>query len=381
MLSTDLQKIAGFKAIVPVLRELEEEGYIETEDVLPRSKVKTKTEDFVSLKSITAGTLDIARESLSPRKKNAATFLAALDHLRTSCDELSTKELARRTRVPVAVVREFIASGLLPMDRREVSRAVDYGTEEKTKTIVLNADQRNAYEAITRAVDSATFTPFLLHGVTGSGKTQVYIEAIRHCLDRGRSAIVLVPEIALTPQIVRRFKTHFGDSVGVVHSRMSAGERHDVWRLARRGDVRVVIGPRSAIFAPLRSLGLIVVDEEHESSYKQYDATPRYHARDVAIVRGTKTGAVVVLGSATPSAESYHNALTGKYGLLRLPTRIDNVPMPVITIVDMTGERKRQYIAQKALLTMRIGVDHSYLFPPPSSKILAREDRRPVDPA
>ena len=370
MLSTDLQKIAGIKAIVPVLRELEEQGYIETEDVLPRAKVKTKTDDFVSLKAISAGSLDLARKNLSPRKKNAATFLAALDLLRAETEELTTRELAQRARVPVGTVKEFLTSGLLRADRREVSRAVDYGTEEQTKTIVLNADQRGAYEAITRAVDAAAFTPFLLHGVTGSGKTQVYIEAIRHCLDRGRSAIVLVPEIALTPQIVRRFKTHFGDAVGVIHSRMSPGERHDVWRLARRGDVRVVIGPRSAIFAPVRSLGLIVVDEEHESSYKQYDATPRYHARDVAIVRGTKTGSVVVLGSATPSAESYHNASTGKYGLLRLPTRIDNVPMPVITIVDMTGERKRQFIAQKALLTIEDRSRPFVFIPSSISKIL-----------
>ncbi len=350
MLSTDLQKIAGIKGIVPVLRALEEDGFVETEDVLPRAKVSTKTEDVVSLKDVMPENLEAARKSLSPRRKNAATLLAALDHLRTSGDTISTRELARRAHVPVAVVKEYVASGLLPTESREISRSADYGTEEQTKSIVLNADQRSAYDAMTRAVDAAAFAPFLLHGVTGSGKTQVYIEAIRHCLDRGKSAIVLVPEIALTPQIVRRFKTHFGDAVGVVHSRMSPGERHDVWRLSRRGDVKVVIGPRSAIFAPLQSVGLIVVDEEHESSYKQYDATPRYHARDVAIVRATMSGAVVVLGSATPSAESYHNAATGKYGILRLPTRIDNVPMPVITIVDMTGERKRQYIEQKAAL-------------------------------
>ena len=150
-------------------------------------------------------------------------------------------------------------------------------------------------------------------------------EAIRHCLEKAKTAIVLVPEISLTPQIVRRFKSHFANQAAVVHSRMSAGERHDVWRLALRGTYRIVIGPRSAIFAPLENLGLIVVDEEHEASYKQFDAVPRYNARDVAVVRGSNTKAVVVLGSATPSAESYRNAMQGKYDLLSLPERIDTV--------------------------------------------------------
>jgi primosomal protein N' (replication factor Y) len=193
----------------------------------------------------------------------------------------------------------------------------------------------------------------------------VYIEAIRHTLARGRSAIVLVPEISLTPQIVRRFKSHFAEQVSVVHSRMSTPERREVWRLAQRGDCRIVIGPRSAVFAPLQNLGLIVVDEEHEATYKQFDSSPRYHARDVAVVRGTMSGAVVVLGSATPSAESYHNALAGKYRLLELPHRIDEVPMPVITIVDMTAERREAYATMKGSL-------------PPEQRLKLKEFRQPA---
>jgi len=180
---------------------------------------------------------------------------------------------------------------------------------------------------------------FLLHGVTGSGKTEVYLQAITHALEQGKGAIVLVPEISLTPQTVERFKARFSSGplqtlVAVLHSHLSAGERHDEWHKIRQGRARIAIGARSAIFAPVEPLGLIIVDEEHEHSYKQEEA-PRYHARDVAIVRGQMEGAVVVLGSATPSLESYYNCGKGKYTLLQLPERADDKKMPVVRIVDM----------------------------------------------
>jgi len=180
---------------------------------------------------------------------------------------------------------------------------------------------------------------FLLHGVTGSGKTEVYLQAIANALAMGRSAIVLVPEIALTPQTVERFRARFIQGphktyVAVLHSHLSAGERHDQWQMIRRGQARIVIGARSAIFAPVQSLGLIIVDEEHEHTYKQ-EESPRYNARDVAIVRAQLENAVVVLGSATPSMESYYNARRGKYRLLELPMRIDGRKMPKVRIIDM----------------------------------------------
>jgi primosomal protein N' (replication factor Y) len=180
---------------------------------------------------------------------------------------------------------------------------------------------------------------FLLHGVTGSGKTEIYLQAIAHALEQGKGAIVLVPEISLTPQTVERFKARFSSGklqtlVAVLHSHLSAGERHDEWHKIRQGRARIVIGARSAIFAPVEPLGLIIVDEEHETSYKQEEA-PRYHARDVAIMRGQMENAVVVLGSATPSLESYHNAKRGKYTLLELPERVDNQKMPRVRVVDM----------------------------------------------
>jgi primosomal protein N' (replication factor Y) (superfamily II helicase) len=351
MLSVELQRKTGLKSLNAALNELEHAGYIETEELLPRPPAKPKTREFIAVGEMDGSRLDEAIRSLSPRKKKGAQILAALRTLKTDgCVEIAVNELLQTSRVSLNSLKEFRASGLLPFVRREVLRRQEYGTEEQTKHIVLNAAQQAVLQRVCDCISAGAARTFLLHGVTGSGKTQVYIEAIRHCLSMQRTAIVLVPEISLTPQIVRRFKTHFADQVAVVHSRMSAGERHDVWRTARRGECKVVIGPRSAIFAPLKDLGLIVVDEEHEASYKQYDATPRYQARDVAIVRGAQNNAVVLLGSATPGTESYHNAASGKFELLEMRDRIDQVPMPAITIVDLTGERKRAYAAMKASL-------------------------------
>jgi primosomal protein N' (replication factor Y) len=190
-----------------------------------------------------------------------------------------------------------------------------------------------------RATRKNSARTFLLHGVTGSGKTEVYLQALAHALEQGKGAIVLVPEISLTPQTVERFKARFSSGklqtlVAVLHSHLSAGERHDEWHKIRQGRARIVIGARSAIFAPVEPLGLIIVDEEHEHSYKQEEA-PRYHARDVAIMRGQMENAVVVLGSATPSLESYYNCKKGKYTLLELPERVDDQKMPHVRVVDM----------------------------------------------
>ena len=351
MLSTELKQKTGLKSLNAALNELEHAGLIETEEVMPRPGMKPKTREFITVKELDDDRLSEAIRTLSPRKRKAAQILAALQKLKADGHaDVAVTDLLQQSQASLVSLREFRASGLLPFIRKEVLRQQDYGTEERTRHITLNAAQQAVFQQVCACISTGASKTFLLHGVTGSGKTQVYIEAIRHCLSLQRAAIVLVPEISLTPQIVRRFKTHFGDQVGVVHSRMSIGERHDVWRAARRGECKVVIGPRSAIFAPLRDLGLIVVDEEHEASYKQFDSVPRYHARDVAIVRGTQNNAVVLLGSATPSTESYHNAMSGKFELLEMPDRIDQVPMPVITIVDLTAERKRAYVAMKAAL-------------------------------
>src|SRR6516225_8140704 len=177
----------------------------------------------------------------------------------------------------------------------------------------------------------------LLHGVTGSGKTAVYLSAMQSVLAEGRSAILLVPEIGLTPAAAANLHNLFGDEVAILHSALSPGERADQWRRIRAGDARIVVGTRSAVFAPVRDPALIVVDEEHDSSYKQ-EETPRYHGRDVAVMRGKLAGAAVVLASATPSIESYHNAETKKYFLIELTERVERRPLPDVEIVDMKLE-------------------------------------------
>lgn len=203
----------------------------------------------------------------------------------------------------------------------------------------LNQGQRDAVEVISRALDERKPAPVLLHGVTASGKTEIYLRAVQQALDKGKGSIVLVPEISLTPQITSRFRERFGETVAVLHSRVSGGERKREWNRLREGRAMIAIGARSAVFAPVSSLGLIILDEEHEVSYKQ-DSLPHYHSREVALKRAEIAGALLVLGSATPSVESYYNAQTGKYRLVRLTERVESRPMPQINMVDMRDEMR-----------------------------------------
>ncbi|MBQ9430645.1 MAG: primosomal protein N' [Kiritimatiellae bacterium] len=230
-----------------------------------------------------------------------------------------------------------------------------------TRPKPLMAEQETALRQIIELLDTdGKKLPLLLFGVTGSGKTEVYLQAIAHALERGKGAIVLVPEIALTPQTVHRFASRFGDKVAVLHSALGAGERYDEWHRIRTGEASVVVGPRSAVFAPVRDLGLIVVDEEHEPSYKQ-DETPHYHARDIAVMRAHLEKCAVVLGSATPSMESWNNVNCGKYRLATMAARVENRPMPAVQIVDMRLETARaghaQIFSESLLDALRLRLD------------------------
>jgi len=255
--------------------------------------------------------------------------------------ELPLAELLELTKTTASTVRKLEDRGLVSITS-EVSERDPYARETilPTQNIVLNPAQKQTLSEITKAMDAENPSrTFLLHGVTGSGKTEIYLQALAHALEQGKGAIVLVPEISLTPQTVERFKARFSSGklqtlVAVLHSHLSAGERHDEWHKIRDGRARIVIGARSAIFAPVEPLGLIIVDEEHEHTYKQEEA-PRYHARDVAVMRGQMENAVVVLGSATPSMESYANCKKGKFTLLNLPERVDDQKMPHVRVVDM----------------------------------------------
>lgn len=212
----------------------------------------------------------------------------------------------------------------------------------QSSPLELNAEQATVLEAVNRATDAADSRPMLLQGVTGSGKTEVYLQAASHAMQQGKGVLILVPEISLTPQTMARFKSRFAEqpgAVAILHSAMSDGERFDEWHSIRRGTARIAIGPRSALFAPVQNLGLIIVDEEHDGSYKQ-ENSPRYHGRDLAVLRARMEKAAVLLGSATPSLESLHNARTGKYTLLRMDKRADGQHLPLTRVLDMRTEAK-----------------------------------------
>ncbi len=220
---------------------------------------------------------------------------------------------------------------------------------EAAPPLALNTWQETALRRVVQRIDAGGYESFQLHGVTGSGKTEVYLQAARATLACGRAAIILIPEIALTPQTADRFRARLGAELGILHSGMTMAERYDVLVAAASGAIQVVLGARSAIFAPFRNLGLVVVDEEHEPSYKQNEK-PRYHARAVALVRARLEGAAVLLGSATPSLESYQNALGGKHVLLRIPERVDRRPLPTVHVVDMRAEENRRAVLSPRLL-------------------------------
>jgi primosomal protein N' (replication factor Y) len=285
-------------------------------------------------------------EKLRKRAPRQAELLEAISRLETP---MRAAALLRRVSLDNQTLRALVKRGLAELREEAVFRD-PHGDEQfiATSNLVLNDEQSHALKEITEGLDSPeNARPILLHGVTGSGKTEIYLQAIRAALDRGRSAIVLVPEISLTPQTVERFKGRFAgaqDAVAVLHSHLSEGERHDEWHKIHSGRARIVIGARSAVFAPLKNLGLIVVDEEHETTYKQEEA-PRYHARDVAVMRAKIEKCVAVLGSATPSLESYHNATTGKYRLATLTQRVDEKQMPLMRIVDLRQERRKEKAA------------------------------------
>jgi primosomal protein N' (replication factor Y) len=249
--------------------------------------------------------------------------------------EMLFAELLEAAHASASTIQTLERRRLLEVFIREVRRDPLAGaTLPETDELSLTDAQASALREINEAQDEGAFAAFLLHGVTGSGKTEIYIRAMREALARGRAAMMLVPEIALTPVFSRRLRAHFGDAVAIFHSSLTSGERFDEWGRLKRGEARVVIGTRSAVFAPISDLGVIIVDEEHEASYRQQES-PYYNGRDTAVMRAHKENAVVVLGSATPSLESFQNARQGKYRYLHLPNRIANRAMARAEIVDM----------------------------------------------
>jgi primosomal protein N' (replication factor Y) len=255
---------------------------------------------------------------------------------------MTLSELKERTGCSDSPVRTLEKHGLVKIEESTILRDPHAGLELlRTKPFALMAEQQTALDIINASMDQEKPGTVLLHGVTGSGKTEVYLQALQHALDKGQGAIVLVPEIALTPQTVDRFRSRFGECVAVLHSSLSEGERHDEWHRIRNGEAQIAIGARSALFAPIENVGLIVVDEEHEPTYKQ-DESPRYNARDVAVMRGHLEHCCVVLGSATPSLESFNNVREGRYELAEMLLRVDDRSMPLMRVVDMRIEAEKE---------------------------------------
>ncbi|MGA7353421.1 MAG: primosomal protein N', partial [Acidobacteriaceae bacterium] len=261
---------------------------------------------------------------------------AILAELAAAAGELPVAEL-RRLEIPASTLATLVKRELVRIEERPADFHLTHPHAFATPDHELNAAQNEALRTITEAVEASEFRPLLLQGVTGSGKTAVYLAAMRRTLDAGRTAILLVPEIGLTPAMAAQLHHAFGSEVALLHSALTPEERGEQWHRIRKGEARVVVGTRSAIFAPVEKLGLVVVDEEQDSSYKQ-ESMPRYHARDVAVMRAKLAGAAVVLGSATPSLETWHNATSGKYQRIEIRERVMDRPLPEVRLVDMRQE-------------------------------------------
>ena len=248
--------------------------------------------------------------------------------------------MTKKLHVTLAVIRSLEEQGVLALESEEMMRGLVRYRKHEEDTVHFNEEQRRAAGRFWEDYRRGIYGNYLVYGITGSGKTEVYIEMIRKVVGQGRQAIVLIPEIALTYQTVMRFYARFGDRVSILNSRMSAGERYDQMERVKRGEVDVMIGPRSALFTPFLNLGLIVVDEEHESAYKS-EQVPRYHARETAIERARREGASVVLGSATPSLEAFYACRCGRFQLLELKMRAGFGELPGVFVEDMREELRR----------------------------------------
>lgn len=255
---------------------------------------------------------------------------------------LLLSELLEKAGVSRSPVDTLEGKGLIKVEKIRLDRSPLTGEEYlKVPAKKLNTHQKEALDKITQSIETRRFETHLLFGVTGSGKTEVYFQAMEYALKQGLTTILLVPEVALTGQTIERLRARFDDTIAILHHAISEGERFDEWHKIHRGEAKIIVGARSALFCPAKQLGLIIVDEEHENSYKQSDTSPCYHARDVAVMRGKINEATVILGSATPSLESYYNAQIGKYRLLRLPSRAAEGRLPRVHVVDMLKEYER----------------------------------------
>jgi len=343
---SELNKITEMKDVMPILKQLLEKGAVEISEELTQ-KFRPKTDTFVRLTEEAKKEDNLRRlfDELGRAKKQLEVLMMYIDLskclLPAKQREVSRKELLERAGASAAVLSGLVERGALETYVKEIGR-LDMNDVSTSEQYTLNDNQQRAYNEIEKQfIDKKVV---LLHGVTSSGKTEMYIQMISKVLAEGKQVLYLVPEIALTTQLTSRLKRVFGKRLGVYHSKFSDAERVEIWNnVLNDKTYDVIIGVRSSVFLPFRQLGLVIVDEEHESSYKQYDPAPRYHARNAAIMLASMHGAKTLLGTATPAIETYHNALTGKYGLVELNQRHEEMAMPEILVVDTKeAYRKKQ---------------------------------------
>jgi primosomal protein N' (replication factor Y) len=332
---SQLQSVLGKKKAPAIVSQLVKRGILARTYEPEPVRIRPKSELYISLVN--------DREPGQVKGRQAVL----LEFLREQATPVSWAEARERTGCSRATADSLLQKGLVAFQQVEVRREpFSYENIMPSLPLSLTADQKAAFASVKSSLlqaeqESQTPRVFLLHGVTGSGKTEVYLQLLAEAVKLGKRGIVLVPEIALTPQTIERFAARFPHKVAVLHSQLSLGEQYDEWHRIRKGEFDVVVGSRSAIFAPQPGLGLIVIDEEHEWTYKQQDKSPHYHARDVAIKLAELTGAVVVLGSATPDVETYYQAQSGSYTLLKLPERVvpsEGASLPQVKVVDMRDE-------------------------------------------
>lgn len=334
-------KTSGLRSAVNTLTK---NGILKQEHITVSEKIKPKLQKFVLfelLEDFMGYLLPMIDNFFKENKIKSEKQVNILKYLiQNKIGEIPLNELLKLTNSSSSAVKSLAKKKFIKIAEREVSRQIEDEFAEDEKILGLTTEQKSALDEISSSINNHEFKTYLLFGVTGSGKTLVYLEAIKEVLSHKRTAIVLVPEISLTPQLIHRFKKYFGDIIGVIHSRLSEGQRFDVFRKIISSEIKIVIGARSALFAPLKDIGIIIVDEEHDHSYKQIEKNPKYNARDAAIVRARLNNAVVILGSATPSIESFYNAKSGKYHLLELKQRAMKTKQPQVEIVDMFEELK-----------------------------------------
>ncbi len=329
----ELKGLCGVKSGLNAhIKALEATGIIRVSEQYSTA-VREKTIRVASLAMPSTEVLEDIENGVLKRIQQIKVLEMLLDN-----DYIAVADIVRFASVSPSVIDTLRRSGYLYYKDIEVKRdPLKHRTIVPTQPLEPTQEQAAVLEAAIAAVDRGSFSEILLHGVTGSGKTEVYLQLIRHVLDQGRQAIVLVPEISLTPQMIERFRGRFGDLVAVQHSRLSPGERYDQWRLIGNGEVKVVVGARSAVFAPFEKLGIVIIDEEHENSYKS-ETTPKYSAAQIAARRCLQDGALLLYGSATPSVDTFQRALDGKIGLLNLKGRANALVMPKVEVVDMRRE-------------------------------------------